>query len=184
MLMKIDYPIALWRRNRCGDPKTLLAPTLLTAHHELQAFKSGEESLDSWLQDRALDNIKSGASRTYVICRSDSLTVIGYYAICMGQILNRDVIGSMRRNMPQHIPAVMLGRLAIDKKWQGKGLGKALLYDAVQRSTRAAQEVSARLLIVHAISSDAEAFYGHHGFIRLPLETPTYALDLVKFACL
>lgn len=164
-----------------SDIKKLLAPTLLTEHHDLQNFSSGEDSLDSWLQNRALDNLKVGASRTYVICQSASFTVIGYYAICMGQILNRDVMGSMRRNMPKHIPAVMLGRLAVDQKWQGKGLGKALLYDAVQRSTRAAQEVSARLLIVHAISNDAEVFYSRHGFIHLPVETPTYALDLIKF---
>ena len=88
----------------------------------------------------------------------------------------------MRRNMPRQIPAVILGRLAIDKKWQGEGLGKALLNDAVQRSARAAQEISARLLIVHAISAQAEAFYLRHGFIRLPIETPTYAIDLIKFA--
>jgi GNAT superfamily N-acetyltransferase len=102
----------------------------------------------------------------------------------MGQILNQEAIGSMRRNMPHQIPAVILGRLAIDEKWQGKGLGKALLQDAVQRSTRAAKEVAARLLIVHVISTEAEAFYSHHGFMRLPTETPTYALDLIKFASL
>jgi GNAT superfamily N-acetyltransferase len=84
--------------------------------------------------------------------------------------------------MPQLIPAVILGRLAIDKKWQGKGLGKALLNDAVQRTLRASREVSARLLIVHSISSEAEDFYLHHGFIRLPVETPTFAIDLIKFA--
>ncbi len=128
--------------------------------------------------------METGASRTYVICPSGSRKVIGYYAICMGQILNQEVIGSMRRNMPRHIPAVILRRLAIDKKWQGRGLGAALLQDATQRSARAAMEVSARLLIVHAISPDAEAFSLHHGFARLPTETPTYALGLIKFASL
>jgi len=86
----------------------------------------------------------------------------------------------MRRNMPRRIPAVLLGRLAIDRAWQGKGLGRALLADAVSRSLRARAEVSARLLIVHAISPAAEAFYFHHGFTRLPVETPTFALDLLK----
>jgi GNAT superfamily N-acetyltransferase len=69
-----------------------------------------------------------------------------------------------------------------DKQWQGKGLGGALLQDAAQRSIRAAKEVSARLLIVHALSPEAEAFYLHYGFTRLPVETPTYALDFIKFA--
>ncbi len=86
----------------------------------------------------------------------------------------------MRRNMPKHIPAVTLGRLAIDRAWQGKGLGRALLSDVIQRSLRASNEVSARLVIVHAISPAAEAFYLHHGFTRLPVETPTLALDMVK----
>jgi GNAT superfamily N-acetyltransferase len=98
----------------------------------------------------------------------------------MGQILADEATGSMRRNMPKFIPAVVLGRLAIDRPWQGKGLGRALLADAIQRSLRASAEVSARLVIVHAISPAAEAFYVHHGFTRLPVETPTFALDLVK----
>ena len=86
----------------------------------------------------------------------------------------------MRRNMPKSIPAVLLGRLAVDRAWQGKGLARALLADVVRRSLRASHEVSARLVIVHAISPAAEAFYLHHGFTRLPVETPTLALDLVK----
>ena len=87
----------------------------------------------------------------------------------------------MRGNMPKFIPAVMLGRLAIDKNWQGKGLGRALLADVIARAVRTSSEVSARLVIVHAISPAAEAFYLHHGFTRLPLDTPTLALDLAKF---
>ncbi len=86
----------------------------------------------------------------------------------------------MRRNMPKQIPAVTLGRLAIDKVWQGKGLGRALLADVTRRALRASSEVMARLIIVHAISPAAEAFYLHHGFTRLPIESPTLALDLLK----
>jgi GNAT superfamily N-acetyltransferase len=157
-------------------------PVTLTGEHKLEGFNSGEALLDSWLRDRALANLEVAASRTYVICPPDSLTVIGYYALCMGQILNREVVGSMRRNMPRQIPAVIMGRLEVDQSWQCKGLGKALLLDAVQRSVRAAQEVSARPLVVHAVSQAATEFYLHHGFVRLPLETPTFALDLNKFA--
>lgn len=126
--------------------------------------------------------MKSGATKTYVICPAESPTVIGYYALCMGQILGTDVTGAMRRNMPNQIPSVVLGRLAIDSSWQGKGLGRLLLRDAVLRARRAASEVSARLIIVHAISPDAEAFYRHYGFTRLPIDAPTLALDLTKLA--
>jgi GNAT superfamily N-acetyltransferase len=100
----------------------------------------------------------------------------------MGQILDREALGSMRRNMPRHIPSVILGRLAIDENWQRQGIGRALLLDAVSRALRASRDVSARLIIVHALTPAAEAFYLHHGFARLPVETPTLALDLVKFA--
>jgi len=159
----------------------LTAPVLLAEAHNCSEFSCGEPVLDEWLQRRALDNIHLGASRTYVVCPKDSQKVVGYYALSMGQILNQEVTGSMRRNMPKSIPAVILGRLAIDQNWQGYGLGKLLLADVVERSLRASSEVSARLIVVHAISPSAEAFYLHHGFTRLPVETPTLALDLVKF---
>ena len=156
-------------------------PEPLNAQHDLTHFTCGEPSLDDWLRQRALKNIAIGATKTYVVCPTDSLAVAGYYALCMGQILNRDVTGAMRRNMPTHIPSVILGRLAIDTKWQGHGLGQALLFDAVQRSLNVSQEVSARLVIVHALSKQAEAFYQKNGFTKLPVDSPTYALDLVKY---
>jgi GNAT superfamily N-acetyltransferase len=158
----------------------LSAPVPLTEAHDLSEFNSGEPTLDAWLRQRALKNAEQFATRTYVTCSSDSRRVVGYYAVCMGQILNQEGTGSMRRNMPQQIPAVILGRLAIDTAWQGAGLGRLLLADVVKRSLRAAQEISARLLVVHAISPAAEAFYVRHGFTRLAVETPTFALDLVK----
>ncbi len=158
------------------------APVPLTARHDLEDFHSGEAVLDDWLRQRALANMAMAASKTYVACPTGSRNVIGFYALSMGQILNQEATGAMRRNMPRQIPAVILGRLAIDRDWQGKGIGAALLHDAVERSLRATAEVSARLLVVHAISPAAEAFYRHHGFARLPVDTPTLALDLVKLA--
>jgi GNAT superfamily N-acetyltransferase len=136
--------------------------------------------LDDWLRHRAFDNLQLAASRTYVVCPSGTSHVAGYYALSMGQILAQETTGAMRRNMPKSIPAVLLGRLAVDRAWQDNGLARALLADVVRRSLRASHEVSARLVIVHAISPAAEAFYLHHGFTRLPVETPTLAIDLVK----
>jgi GNAT superfamily N-acetyltransferase len=156
-------------------------PVPLTETHDGDAFDSGEPVLDDWLRQRAWNNQQLAASRTYVICPEGSRTIIGYFALTMGQILGHEVTGAMRRNMPKSIPSVVLGRLAIDRAWQGKGLGRALIADVVQRALFASREVSARLVIVHAISPAAEAFYVHHGFTRLPVETPTLALDLVKF---
>jgi len=155
-------------------------PVLLTEVHDAEAFDSGEPTLDEWLRQRAWNNTQSAASRTYVICPAGSPRIIGYFALSMGQILARDVTGAMRRNMPAAIPAVVLGRLAIDRGWQGKGLGRTMLADVVRRALTASAQVSARLVLVHAISPVAEAFYVHHGFTRLPVETPSLALDLVK----
>lgn len=156
-------------------------PVLLTEAHDGSSFDSGEPVLDDWLRRRAWNNMLVAASRTYVACPAASPRIVGYFALSMGQILAREAAGSMRRNMPQTIPAVVLGRLAIDRAWQGKGLGRALLADVLRRALRASTEISARLVIVHAISPGAEAFYLHHGFTRLPVETPTLAVDLVKF---
>jgi GNAT superfamily N-acetyltransferase len=161
-------------------PPLLGSPVLLTEAHDSSAFDSGEAVLDDWLRQRAWNNLQSAASRTYVVCPTGSNRIVGYFAVSMGQILASEVTGSMRRNMPKQIPAVTLGRLAIDKAWQGKGLGRALLADVTRRALRASSEVMARLIIVHAISPAAEAFYLHHGFTRLPVESPTLALDLLK----
>jgi GNAT superfamily N-acetyltransferase len=161
-------------------PPPFGAPVLLTEAHDGSAFDSGEPALDDWLRRRAWSNLQTAASRTYVLCSRGSHRIVGYFALSMGQILANEATGAMRRNMPKFIPAVILGRLAMDRAWQGKGLGRALLADVVQRSLRASTEVSARLVVVHAISPAAEAFYLHHGFTRLPVETPTLALDLVK----
>lgn len=161
-------------------PSLFDAPVLLSEGHDGSQFESGEPILDDWLRQRAWHNLQHAASRTYIVCPTGSNRIIGYVALSMGHILAQDVTAAMRRNMPRHIPAVTLGRLAIDRGWQGQGLGRALLADAVKRVQRAASEVSARLVLVHAISPAAEAFYQHHGFTRLPVETPTLALDLAK----
>ena len=164
-----------------ADPRLPLgAPVLLTEAHDNSAFVSGEPILDHWLRQRAWSNMQTAASRTYVVCPKGLQQVVAFYALSMGQILAQDVTGAMRRNMPLAIPAVILGRLAIDQAFQGQGLGGALLADVVDRTLRASRQVSARLIIAHAISAAAEAFYLHHGFTRLPLDTPTLALDLVK----
>ena len=160
-----------------GQARTI---ALLRSDHDTSGFDSGEPALDDWLRKRAIHNLQAGASRTYVACPPDEPVVEAYYALSMGQILAAEALGSMRRNMPRYIPSVILGRLAVDRRRQGTGLGRAMLADAVRRTLRASAEVSARLIVVHAISDEAEAFYLRHGFVRLPVDTPTLALDLNK----
>lgn len=103
------------------DAPRLAAPVLLTESHDSSALDSGEPVLDDWLHRRAWRNLQAAASRTYVVCPEGSQGIVGYFALSMGQILAHEATGPMRRNMPKFIPAVVLGRLAIDRAWQGRG---------------------------------------------------------------
>jgi GNAT superfamily N-acetyltransferase len=145
-----------------ANARGLSAPAPLAAEHELEEFNSGTPPLDSWLKQRARQNEGSGASRTYVIC--EARRVVGYYSLAAGSVLHAAATGRVRRNMPDPVPVALLGRLAIDRQWQGRGLGLALLRDAVLRVIGAAGMIGVRALLVHAISDEAKAFYEHHGF--------------------
>jgi len=146
----------------------LAAPAPLTEHHDLVPFDSGEDSLDGWLKKRALANQVSGASRTFVIC--EGMRVAGYYALASGAVTVTSVPGKFRRNMPDPVPVVLLGRLAIDRAWQGQGLGRALFRDAALRVPRAADMIGIRGIVVHALSEDARKFYLSLGFVECPGE--------------
>lgn len=149
------------------------APEVLADRHILDGFSSGVASLDDWLRRRARANQVEGASRTYVTCDGD--TVIGYYALASGSISTSDAVGRFRRNMPDPIPVVMLGRLAVDSRYQGRKLGRGLLRDAARRVLAAAGEIGVRGLVVHAISDEAKTFYLSLGF----LQSPTHDLTLM-----
>jgi GNAT superfamily N-acetyltransferase len=154
----------------------LSAPTLLAGRHDLDLFQSGTESLDQWLRRRARANQASGASRTYVIV--ESVRVVGYYCLSSGALDLADALGAIRRNMPDPVPMAVLGRLAIDVSWQGKGLGVALLQDAVLRTGQAAAILGIRGILVHVISDQAKAFYEHYGFAASPKNPMTLVLSL------
>jgi GNAT superfamily N-acetyltransferase len=154
----------------------LSAPEPLSESHRLDRFACGEASLDDWLRRRALANQASGASRTFVTCRDAQ--VVGYYALAAGAITSHEAPGRLRRNMPDPIPAMVLGRLAIDRREQGKGLGAALLRDAVARTRRLAQEAGIAGMLVHALSEDPKRFYEHWGFIESPYNPMTLVARL------
>jgi len=138
------------------------APEPLTDRHDSSSFDSGEPALDDWLRRRALGNQVSGASRTFVSC--DGLRVAEYYALASGAVTLASVPGRFKRTMPDPIPVVLLGRLAIDRAWQGKGLGRSLVQDAALRVSQAADLIGIRGIAVHAISEDARKFYLAMGF--------------------
>jgi GNAT superfamily N-acetyltransferase len=146
----------------------LSAPEPLTAQHSLQGFDSGEPSLDDWLIRRALANQASGASRTYVV--RDDHTVVGYYALASSAIAVTAAPGRFRRNMPDPIPVVVLGRLAVARNHQAAGIGRALFQDAAVRTLQAADAIGIRGMIVRAISEKARAFYVRLGLDPSPID--------------
>lgn len=156
------------------------APQLLTNAADVSRFDSAAPSLDDWLKRRAMPNQVSGASRTYVVTDThDGQRVMGYYCLASGALAVVDAPGAIRRNMPDPVPMVVLGRLAVDRAWQGRGLGVALLQDAVMRAAQAAAILGVRGVLVHAISSEGKAFYEHHGFQASPTQPMTLVLSIM-----
>lgn len=151
-------------------------PALLSTEHDGSTFSCGIASLDEWLVKRALANQSTGASRTYVL--SQATKIIGYYALSNGGVAAAEAPGKIKRNMPEPIPVMILGRLAIDQSWQGKGLGTDLLRDAVLRTMNAATISGIRALLVHAIDEHAEKFYKKNGFLSSPIRSLTLFLPL------
>ena len=158
----------------------LRVPELLDETHELDTFDCGAPSLDQWLKRRARGNQASGASRVYVVCRSN--TVVGYYALAAGAVERDEAPSKVRRNMPSPVPVIILGRLAVDKREQGNRIGGALLRDALLRVLNASQEIGAAAVLVHALNDRAKAFYLEHGFVESPIEPLVLMLRIKDIA--
>lgn len=155
----------------------LSAPQALSEAHRLEEFNCGEPALDDWLKRRARANQESGASRTFVVVDNDR-RVFGYYALAAGAVSHQESTGSVRRNMPDPVPVMVLGRLAVDRQAQGINLGAALLRDAVIRVQAVSQNAGVRAMVVHALHERARAFYVHHGFQPSPMHPLTLMLRL------
>jgi predicted N-acetyltransferase YhbS len=155
----------------------LHAPQPLTADHQLNTFNCGETSLDEWLKRRALLNQSNGASRTFVVV-DESQLVMGYYALAAGAVHHQDATRSIRQNMPDPIPVMVLARLAVDIRTQGMQLGAGLLRDAVDRSLAVAKNTGVRALLVHALHERAKEFYLYFGFQASPVHPLTLMLRL------
>lgn len=144
------------------------SPEKLSSRHDLSDFDCGEPVLDVWLRRRALQNEASGASHTYVVCVANK--VVGYYTLAVGAVTHAESPGSVRRNMPDPLPVMVLGRLAVHTRLQRCGIGKGLLRDAILRTVQAAEIAGIRAIIVHAISETAKRFYEDHGFVASPVD--------------
>lgn len=156
----------------------LTAPAPLVPAHDCAAFDCGDTSLNEWLRKRAPKNEAAHGSRCFVVC--DGTRVIGFYVLAAGSLSHEHAPGAIRRNMPDPIPAIVLGRLAVDRTWQNRGLGADLLHDAVLRTLRAAHEIGARVLLCHALNERALRFYLRHNFIATAFDPLIVMLDLKR----
>ena len=159
-----------------SDPETLHAPEPLALSHDLSTFDCGAPELNNWLRPRTLRNEESGASRTYVV--SVGQRVVGFYCLANGAITHAQATGKVRRNTPDPIPVMVIGRLAVDQGWHIKGIGRALLRDAILRTVQAAEFAGIRAILVHAKSEQAKTFYESCGLQSSPVEPMTLMMTI------
>jgi GNAT superfamily N-acetyltransferase len=153
---------------------TLRAPEPLTRQHDVGDFNCGTAPLDFWLKDRARSSEGSSA-RTYVLCEREA--VVGYYCLSAGAVARQALpTARLRKNAPDQIPLIVLGRLAIDRRYQGRGLGSALLQDAIRRCLHAGETIGIMGILVQAIDDQATQFYRKYGFMECPLGVRTLLL--------
>lgn len=178
----LDAPPAPSTEARAPEPESavggvrtaalpLCPPEPLGPTHDVSGFANGvHPSLDAWLRERAC--VSEGLSaRTYVVCPADTPTrAIGYFSISTA-LETRQALPSarLRRGMPDQVPLLLIGRLAVDAGWRGRGLASALLADALRRCLAASGIAGVRGVVAHAIDEDAARFYENHGFVRSPL---------------
>ena len=150
---------------------SLGVPVPIEASHELGRFTNGIHlSLDEWLRERARAS-EGLSARVYVVCPiDDPRRVTGYFAISAATEQRLALpTARLRRGMPENVPLLLIGRLAVDRQWQGRGIGSALLADALRRCLAASEIAGVRGVIAHAIDESAVGFYQRHGFIHCSL---------------
>lgn len=144
------------------NAQLLPPPEPLDAGHDCEGFDCGLPTIDAWLRNQALRNEVAGASRTNVI--AVDRMVVAFYSLSAFSLQRSAVTGRVRRNMPDPIPAILIGRLAVDQSLSEQGIGTGLLRDALLRCQDVSNDLSARVVAVEAISSAAARYYEERGF--------------------
>ena len=159
-----------------ADP--LRGPSPLDSRHSVEGFDCGVQALNDYLVMRALPQQKAEKSRTFVATRADR--VVAFFSLAAAGVLPVDATPRAATGQgSQEIPAILLARLAVDSSEQGRGVGSAMVLDALARCSRAADVVGARVVLVHARGERACTFYGKHGFEPSPTD-PLHLMILMK----
>jgi GNAT superfamily N-acetyltransferase len=139
----------------------------LTADHDLTGFRCGIDGLDAWLRDHALAGQRADMARTYLVVEDGA--VLAYVSLTTGSVRPEEAPRRHARGMPRHpIPTILIARLAVDRRHQGRRVGSRLLAEALRLAVRASDTVAARLVVVEAIDDSAADFYRRWGFIDVP----------------
>ena len=156
---------------------TYSAPEPIGTNHVTTGFGCGRPALDRWLERHALANDVTGRSRTFVVHRVDEARVVGFYCLSTSIVQYDEATSRTREGLPRDepVPAILLGRMAVDLKHQSFGLGAGLLADAIRRTHAIATNAGVRVLLVHAKDEEARSFYLRWGFEP----SPTHELHLM-----
>lgn len=152
----------------------------IAATHEVASFDCGNPALNQFLQRFALINQKANSAQTYVICERSSATVVGFYSLAVGSVEPSAAAARTTKGLARHpVPVMILARLAINRKHQSAGLGRALLKDALLRTAQAADIAGIRAVLVHAKDDAARNWYLKWGFEPSPSD-PYHLFLLIK----
>ena len=150
----------------------------LRPDHTIEGFDCGREELNRYLLRYAWANQQAGAAQTYVGLAGDS--VIGYHTLAVGEVSRDEAPERLTKGLARHpVPVMLLARLAVDRRWHGQGVGKALLKDAMQRTLQAADIAGIRAFAVHAKDEEARSLYLRFDFIPSPVD-PMHLFVLLK----
>ena len=151
-----------------------LGPTIRRA-----GFASGTPALDDWFCNHALQAHRADSTKVFVV-HDEHLAAQGFYALSAGSVSRKEAPDRVRKGLGAHpIPVALLGRLAVDERAQGKGLGQALLKDALGRIAQASESLGVRCVLAHAKDEPAKSFYAHFGFEPSPID-PLWMFLLLK----
>ena len=159
----------------------LTKPEELNSGHPVANFTCGKAALDDWLKRRALRSHLAKDSRVYVVC-DDADEIVGYYAICSSVVARKEATPKIRKNAPDPVPMVLIARLAVRQDMQDKGVGSALVRDAIFRTINASAHIGVKGILLHAMDDAAASFYAHLGFRPSPVDSRLMMVRLKDIA--
>jgi ribosomal protein S18 acetylase RimI-like enzyme len=154
----------------------------LAAHHDRRDFSCGEPALDTYLRERAAQDVRRGLARVFVATGETRQSIAGYYSVSAASFARAELPAELAKRLPHYpVPAAVVGRLAVDRRHQGRRLGETLLLDAVRRALRASAAIAVYAVIVDAKNERARAFYQRYGFQSFPAAPSRLFLPLDTF---